>query len=154
VARTADKNEKPGEYRAQSRSETRIVVPRALPLREPVSQEVIVTFSPGAFQNRIDEAESGEAVGGSFERSFDFGLAGTFGYVDGWLGARGSLGGRARGDELLLCFVGVKGPRALLVGFGELFLVAVGRAAEEVVEGYFRAFVLGDFVAEAEDLLV
>jgi len=154
VARAADEDEQAQQHRAEPRPEARIVIARALPLREAVREEVVVPRPAGALEHLLDELDARPAVAGGLVRRLDLGLARALGDVDAGLVA---LGGLARGfgrDEAALHLVRVHGAGFLLQGRLQVVLVRVARDAEEVVEGDIGALGGFDLVAQTEDLVV
>jgi len=157
VTSTTNEHKEANKNRAESRSETRVIVSSALPLWKPVGQEMIVTLTSWTTQDVGDYTQSRESIRCSLTSSRDFRLGWSLAHVHTWLllasfwfvFACGSIG-----DELLLDLVGMEGSRPLAIGLVDVVLVGIGLDAYEIVEADADTFGSFDFITETKDLLV
>jgi len=143
-------DEEAQENRAQTWAETRIVVPCALPLGEPVPEEVIVAFARWALEDLGDDGQALVSGSGIFHE----GIALLLGRLPVHAHATLVLARSKFGLEVAVCLIRVNELRLLAIGLVELVLGSRGLDAQQIVEGYIVAIVGSDFGLEFEDFMI
>lgn len=127
-----------------------VIVVSALPERESIGEEVVITVSTRAAQDVGDERQARLGVRGRLHGGIDLRLGRRLGRL-----AISTLFVLAASLELLLDLVGMERAGLSTVGLGDLVVGGGGRYTEDIVEGGSRIGLMGrDFVTDAEDLAV
>jgi hypothetical protein len=149
VNTTSDNKEQANHDGTQAGSVAVVVVVGALPQREAIGEEMIISVALGSAQDVGDQRQTGLSLTGLLNGGLDLSRSGR---LDG---STSLLVLAGLGAHLLLDLVGVQRARLLAVGLGDV--VERGRRgdAEDVVKGRGGiGLEARDFIANAKDFAI
>ena len=160
VDTTTEEDKETDHDRAETRTESLVVVASTAPFGEAIAKEVIVALALSTTKDVCDYAETSETSRGFLAESIDLllrrllvlldmnsGLVSLLGLLDRWGRVVGS-------DETLTGLVGVQDTSLLLVGGVDIVDVCKVLYTEERVEGSIATLVLSNLILETENFVV